>query len=1428
MIITNSFFFNSQAKYEYGGGMNLENGNQLTMFNVTVSKVKCNLQGGFIYSDLNNQILISLCTVINATSETANGGLFNLEQGNNLSIVSSNFSLVSSYFDGGGFYLYNNNTMTMVLCQIITAVSRNRGGFVSAFKANLINVSQSLIVNASSTIQGCLAYLFESNRFILYNSNITLMTPNPLSSLVETVFTTNVSLKNSSFYLKYVLSVIILNGNSRASVKTSRFHKNSTCTTVFNIYSSNLTLTQIIFNMNVTNYFSTAQNSIMTIKACNFMTIDAANSAFLTFSNTLVTINKCKFTKISKMAYGMMYAENCNVSFRDSIAFSIFSNYSGAVFSLKNSNFTSHKNFFLSNKVMNSGGTFFFAFDQNIANNVTVISSMFFVNTAKTSGGGIYFQNTDKNNKQVIRVGQSMFFSNLAPRGGGICIENAGNFTLKFCNFKKNAAKLNPLNSMDAGARAKGGAIYSANSPQYKISNNFTENIAQIGGASFTEGSDLPKLLDNTYIQNEADFYGKDDSTDVKTISFYRSMEQYSTIRSLNINNIQSGKYYQDCLANITGFDAYNNVAFNTNEDYSAWIQINQTTNLKLNNLFSFTMTTGFLCFNGYFKRYQLPIESSFTYGIVFKNQTDQTLSLNLNFRDCQVGERLTDDRACDPCPLNTYSFVTDFTLGTTEKCHTCDETTNFYCFGTNHLTSKKDFWRLNEFSTNFLRCKNSACLGDPRMPSLLSIISGNITYDATYATSLCEVGYTGILCNECANNYGHIDSINCLECGSSTYNFNVIFQLILRVLFTVYSVFQEYIMVCSICSSKIDQNEVITTNILKIFANHMQVLTIIRAFPFQWPNEFSFTAGIFLSLTPNVSEGLSLECILKGSYFNINSQYFKLIICFVYPFILSFLSLIFIQVVQSIKKDKMTFWVARSKTIQAKKRSSTLSPMTKGSKLKDSSISFENLDKLIHYNWVITSIFFCILILCFPDIIKVILSMFACSNFGDNKNIDYRLVSDYTVKCDLKTHMLWTYFFAVPFLFLIGILFPIYLFLSMCWAYYKNRMQERDRETLLKYGFFYYAYKSHLFFWDLLILIRKMLLLFINIFLMTQVDINKDLTPILLVFIIMVISVLLQYHFAPFNEEKFNIVNNVESVSLSTLVMTILATLFYFGETSVGRTIDFKVVFFLILVTVISNIFFLAYFVNAFYLHNIKVKLIMAKKKSEMLFSKIKMSSMWTTFVNKFSSSKVSSPNQSPPLKVNKSKSRPVSLFKSNHDANLKKELFSPLKKRSTEEKMEQKKILFVLTEILLQRGKEDMERHNLLMLEQERIKEHLIELKKQKKPSEIDLGDEIPEERLTTDQEKDGLQKASGFIHKIYNNTFYYNLACLSQESNQLTLNSVFSAKSKCKLKNPKTNDFYLKIVVEFNFKEEIGDFSCEEPNEGNGLFLIFFLFF
>ena len=1423
ILINNSYFYDSFAKFEFGGGFSLGDQNSLFLFNDSFIKQVSNIQGGFIYADIINTINITSCYMGNTSTLTSDGGFIFLVQSNYITIRNSNFSYISSAFDGGAFLLYNENILYLISCIFMEVSAVDNGGLISSFKLNQAYLNDSQLFNVIATFQGSIIYMSESNVFIMNCSNITNLKSNGnKSSLFESAGYSNLTITYVSFNLYQMLSIIPLSIQSFGMFINNTFTRNSSSFTVFELSNSVLNVKYITFDFSIPKYFLNAKNSVFNFTFCSLNTKDAITTSMLYFLQCSVFLHYTSFSKNTFNYYNMIYAENSNVSITNSIAFGMTANDSGAFLSLKNSFLKSKRNLFLANRATVSGGVLSILYDIPSNFSISIKKSIFISNIGYKYGGSIYFLNKNNSNNQSITLEKSKFVFNQGFQGGTINVINSINFSLFDCLFKRNIAR----NGQNQLLRAKGGAIYYYNennaATYQRISTNFIENKAEIGGASYSEGVILPLVLNNQYIQNKGSSYGNDDATDTKSLSFYQYMDQGYKVSVDTVNNIQSGNYYNTCLSSIIGFDEYNNQAYNSDEDYLRYITITQLTSLY-SNRFNFSIQNGSICFHGSFKRNQLPIEYSFRYSIQYKNLQNK-LNLTLNFRNCQVGERLTDDRTCEPCALNTYSFVTDFTVGTTEKCLRCDESNNFYCFGKNHLTSRAGYWRLNEYSTNFIKCKNSACLGDIRQPSITDIADQKVLYDARYSTSQCAVGYTGILCNECDKNFGHIDQINCLECGSSTYNMNLIVQLLLRVLFTVYSVYQEYIMVCSICSSDIDKNEVITTSILKTFVNHMQVLSIISAFPFEWPSDFSFSVGLFLSFSPNVSEGLSLECILKSGYFNISVQYFKLIICAIYPFILVFLSIIFIKIAQSIKKDKMKFLVARKSTI-TRKRSSSSPTSPKSPKIKESSMSYDNLDKYIKYSWVLVSIFLCILILCFPDIIKVILSMFACANFGDSLNVEERLISDYTIVCYTKSHNLWTYFFAVPFLVLIGLVFPAVLMLKMSWAYYKNKMEQRDREILLKYGFFFFAYKSKLFFWDLVILMRKLMLLFINIFYMSVVDVRKDLTPVLLVFLVLVISVLLQYHFNPFDEQKFGIVNHVESTSLSCLVATVLSTLFYFGQTSVGQSFDVSIVLFLVFVTIVVNVFFLMYFIRAFYLHNIKIKIQQVKKKSELLFSKLRtmkskfqFNSMWTSFTRKFSS-KSNSPDL--PLAKSimaKSKARVISLFKSTYDVELKKELISPLKKFSTDDKKEQQKIMFILKEILIQRGKQDSEKYNLLYLEQQRFKKKILEKTNTKQISEID---EIPEEK--GEKEEILNPQNSDFVQKIYNNKYYYNLACLN-ETHILIANSLFSIKSKTKLKQDKLAEFYLKIQVEVTFKEVVDQFTYEMTDmNGNKLFYI-----
>ena len=109
--------------------------------------------------------------------------------------------------------------------------------------------------------------------------------------------------------------------------------------------------------------------------------------------------------------------------------------------------------------------------------------------------------------------------------------------------------------------------------------------------------------------------------------------------------------------------------------------------------------------------------------------------------------------------------------------------------------------------------------------------------------------------------------------------------------------------MCLSLSTEKPDVSRIRGTNMLKIFTNHLQILGIILNFPISFPKQITDFTGYLLSVSPNVSEAFSVECLLKKIPFTLSLQYFKLIVAGIYPSVLVVLYLLFNNVMKNCKQ---------------------------------------------------------------------------------------------------------------------------------------------------------------------------------------------------------------------------------------------------------------------------------------------------------------------------------------------------------------------------------------------------------------------------------------------------------------------------------------------------------------------------------------------
>ena len=248
---------------------------------------------------------------------------------------------------------------------------------------------------------------------------------------------------------------------------------------------------------------------------------------------------------------------------------------------------------------------------------------------------------------------------------------------------------------------------------------------------------------------------------------------------------------------------------------------------------------------------------------ILFLNKVGSDSKTNLevflSFRNCRIGERYIENFICQECPLNTYSFIRNFNDRITDLCKDCSKE-SFNCFGGSKLTPRKGFWRLNEKSTNFLECPNpTACLGDTR-----KFIDSK--YSVQYSTGICADGYKDVKCTVCDKNWGISSKYSCISC-DNLYYFQAVFKMLIKILFSLYSVFAAINMSKTITNENksINFDEVISSNCIKVFNNHIQILTLMVTLPFKFPVKLSYDLNFFLSIAPSdPGSAFSLECLLR------------------------------------------------------------------------------------------------------------------------------------------------------------------------------------------------------------------------------------------------------------------------------------------------------------------------------------------------------------------------------------------------------------------------------------------------------------------------------------------------------------------------------------------------------------------------------------
>lgn len=144
-------------------------------------------------------------------------------------------------------------------------------------------------------------------------------------------------------------------------------------------------------------------------------------------------------------------------------------------------------------------------------------------------------------------------------------------------------------------------------------------------------------------------------------------------------------------------------------------------------------------------------------------------------------------------------------------------------------------------------------------------------------------------------------------------------------------------------------------------------------------------------------------------------------------------------------------------------------------------------------------------------------------------------MYEDYEVECWVGTHLKWVFLSSLPSLGLWGLAAPILAFLVL----FRNTEKFDQEDFKRSYGFLYLGYSKPKYYWELVILYRKLAMIFISVF-MSTFSVYVQAVCVLGVGFI---SYLAQVNNHPFIEEDLN---NIETKSLISATFTLYCGLFY------------------------------------------------------------------------------------------------------------------------------------------------------------------------------------------------------------------------------------------------------------------------------------------
>ena len=1114
MVCINSSTFNNEHVGFYGAAIYFSTGINSLMGNVTNSIVmNCLAEMGAIFTDtlpmVSDFLLENIC-FYNNTAEYGGGIMFHQIAGtfilrNSQFYENKVIEIVVKPVGGGCFNIfgdfrnilyasgniYKNNyadrcgSAFSILGGVlyaknetyINSLVKMKGGVGIIYSGAFITINDSFVFNSTSLISGGSFSVGDVASLSLNNVTIEESFSPLLGGVFEIIENSILLVSNSKIKTANSDSGGVLDIMDSPLVvsffENCTFENTTAADAIFSMVNGNVNLINCTFQDQFSNFFTVEQISIVLLSKCaienssnakdNYIKViegsilkfydvivknsqaDKEKNIFINIQNSELEIKNTIFWNTTyKKSRGLIIGESSSITLKDSA----FLNFFTSCFSLNNAQFSLSTSFFYNDDdfIMQTQTYFSIGSIIEITTSVsTNITNCLFHNfTSLSNGTGVKLSNSQDS---TIFIASCIFIELTSLQNGGGINVLFSNVQISGSYFIYNSAIL------------FGGAINSENAFQIKTS-AFYSNNAKLGGGAIFWSFEKPILQYLDY-QNNTAIYGPDIASsliriavqifDVASILLYNS-DISSSVENI-IQNQQSGGNFQYTVKLIY-LDWYNQTVYSLDnvvetidiidlEDRNQLLFSTKRKKQSRTFLFgpnNFPLLDGNLIVNGIkiisdpnstvymkfessifdFRAFNLRIPKP---NLEFIVSNSYFILIPIQVRPCIVGEIFKSlENVCYNCDIQSYSYNSSDV-----KCSACPS--NARCDGGDRMIINDGYWRISNTSSNIYSCQDNAdnCEG------------GLVT--------ICGNNFQGPLCRACIQGYYRIDSNSCIECQGMVWNYlriaGFIIILFVLVIFLIKSSLDNNQLIIRL-KQQTQNNEAVSAKMImknvdlqslymKIIVNYLQILTLLNDIPvaISIPNFLTSFFGFLNYFSSLSTKFIGFECIFNSKSLESVKPYTRVICVNISALVLILLSILFWHILRNLKRYE------------------------------------EILDKII-----MTCIG--IYLMLQPNILSEFAKVLICIEIEGKMLLKDEPIYDCqgSFYDGMKTFFFWPAFcfwaFFIPF-FVLGILI---------W----NKKKLYELSFYRKMNFFYSGYKEEYYYWDILIFLRKSIVIALSI----------------------------------------------------------------------------------------------------------------------------------------------------------------------------------------------------------------------------------------------------------------------------------------------------------------------------------------------------------